>query len=79
MSFVIAVPDIMGAAAADLSSLGSTINGANAAAAVPTTALLPAAGDEVSAAIAALFGVSPVTTKVLARGQRRFMTGLCRP
>lgn len=56
MSFVTLAPDSVTAAATDLESLGSTINQANSAAARSTTALLPAAEDEVSAAIAALFG-----------------------
>jgi triacylglycerol lipase len=55
MSFVLAVPDVLGTAATDLASLGSTISSANAAAATRTTGVLAAAGDEVSAAIAALF------------------------
>ena len=36
--------------------IGSTISAANAAAAAPTTGVLAAGADEVSAAIAALFG-----------------------
>src|SRR6516164_2926129 len=55
MSFVIAAPEFVTAAASDLASLGSTISSANAAAATPTTGVLAAAEDEVSAAIAALF------------------------
>src|SRR6516162_10093614 len=55
MSFVIAAPEFVTAAASDLASLGSTISSANAAAAIPTTGVLAAAEDEVSAAIAALF------------------------
>ena len=55
MSFVIAAPDMVMAAATDLANIGSTISAANAAAAAPTTGVLAAAGDEVSAAIAALF------------------------
>ena len=43
------------AAATDLANIGSTISSANAAAAVPTTGVLAAAADEVSAAIASLF------------------------
>ncbi|EFD61868.1 LOW QUALITY PROTEIN: PE-PGRS family protein, partial [Mycobacterium tuberculosis EAS054] len=42
--------------ATDLADLGSTIAGANAAAAPNTTSLLAAGADEISAAIAALFG-----------------------
>jgi hypothetical protein len=55
MSFVIAAPEFVMAAASDLASLGSTISSANAAAATQTTGVLAAAEDEVSAAIAALF------------------------
>ena len=55
MSFVIAEPEIMTSAATDLANLRSTISSANAAAAAPTTGVLAAAEDEVSAAIAAVF------------------------
>ncbi|WP_415624006.1 PE family protein, partial [Mycobacterium intermedium] len=55
MSFVIAAPDLVTAAAHDLASIGAAINTANHSAASATTQLLPAAEDEVSAAIAALF------------------------
>lgn len=56
MSFVIAVPEALTMAASDLANIGSTINAANAAAALPTTGVVAAAADEVSAAVAALFG-----------------------
>ena len=55
MSYVIAVPDTLAAAAADVASIGSSINAAHSAAAAPTTAVVAAAGDEVSAAISSLF------------------------
>src|SRR5271169_1751495 len=55
MSFVIAAPEFVGSAASDLARIGSMIDQAHAAAVAPTTAVLPAAADEVSAAIAALF------------------------
>ncbi|WP_372516817.1 PE family protein, partial [Mycobacterium szulgai] len=45
----------MTAAATDITGIGSAISVANLAAAAATTQLLPAAGDEVSAQIAALF------------------------
>uniref|UniRef100_UPI0009DC2CF4 PE family protein n=1 Tax=Mycobacterium sp. UM_CSW TaxID=1370119 RepID=UPI0009DC2CF4 len=54
MSFVNAVPEFVAAAATDLAGIGSRLNAANVTAALPTTALLPAAEDEVSAAIAVL-------------------------
>jgi len=50
MSFVIAVPATVEGAATDLANLGSPINAANAAAAAPTTGVLAAGADEVSAA-----------------------------
>ena len=56
MSFVIAAPEFVAAAASDLANIGSTINAANAAAMVPTSGVLAAGADEVSAAIAGLFG-----------------------
>ena len=55
MSFVIAAPEMMTSAATDLASIGSTLSAANASAAAPTTGVVAAAEDEVSAAIAALF------------------------
>src|SRR5262245_56953119 len=55
MSFVIAAPEMMASAAADLAAIGSNINAAHIAAASPTTAVPPAAADEVSASIAHLF------------------------
>ncbi|WP_284674930.1 PE domain-containing protein, partial [Mycobacterium tuberculosis] len=46
MSFVIAAPEVIAAAATDLASLESSIAAANAAAAANTTALLAAGADE---------------------------------
>jgi PE-PPE domain/PE family len=55
MTNVLAQPQAMAAAAADVAGIGSAINDANAAAAGPTTGVLEAAADEVSASAAALF------------------------
>jgi hypothetical protein len=55
MSFLLAAPQELANAASDLGGLGSTISTANAAASASTTALLPAAADEVSTQIATLF------------------------
>jgi PE family len=55
MSFVIATPELVTAAATDLANIGTTLTTANAAAATQTTGVLAAAEDEVSAAIAAVF------------------------
>jgi hypothetical protein len=55
MSYVIAAPEMMTAAATDLASIGSTLSAAHMTAALPTAAVIPAAADEVSASIAHLF------------------------
>ncbi|ORA10164.1 PE family protein, partial [Mycobacterium angelicum] len=56
MSFVFAVPATVTAAATDLAGIGSALAAANAVAALPTTTVLAAAADDVSAAVAAVFG-----------------------
>ena len=50
-------PDMVAAAVPDLANIGATISDANAAAVTSTTELLPAAEDEISTAIAGLFGI----------------------
>ncbi len=57
MSFVTTQPEALTAAAANLAGIGTTMNAQNAAAAAPTTGVLPAAADEVSALTAAQFAV----------------------
>jgi hypothetical protein len=56
MSFVLVGPEALAAAVSDLTSLGSAISAVHAGAAAPTTSLLAAGTDEVSVAVAALFG-----------------------
>ncbi|MCV7078858.1 PE family protein, partial [Mycobacterium szulgai] len=56
MSFLIAVPELLGVAARDLENVAATLNSANLAAALPTTGLAAAGGDEISTAIVAVFG-----------------------
>jgi hypothetical protein len=56
MSFVVAAPDMLATAATDVARIGETIDAAHAAAAARTTTVVAAAADEVSVAIAALFG-----------------------
>lgn len=53
--FVTTQPEALSMAAGDLSAIGSAVSSQNAAAAVPTTGILPAAADEVSALTAAQF------------------------
>ncbi|HEU0189913.1 MAG TPA: PE family protein [Mycobacterium sp.] len=55
MSFVNAQPEMLAAAANNLSGIGSALSAQNAAAAAPTTGVVPAAADEVSALTAAQF------------------------
>lgn len=51
MSAVIAVPELSAEAAADLATIGDALGAAHVTAAVATTQVPPAAGDEVSAVI----------------------------
>ena len=55
MSFVTTQPAILASAAGDLQSIGSAMAAGNMAAAAPTTGVVPAAADEVSALTAAQF------------------------
>src|SRR5579884_1547204 len=55
MSFVTTQPELMSAAAGNLEGIGSTMAAQNAAAAEPTTSVVPAAADEVSALTATQF------------------------
>ncbi|WP_142995491.1 PE family protein, partial [Mycobacterium persicum] len=56
MSLVVTTPSQLSAAATELTGIGSTITAASAVAAAPTTNVLAAAADEISTALAALFG-----------------------
>jgi hypothetical protein len=55
MAFAIVAPDMLAAAATNVAAVGSTVDAAHMAAAGATTALIPAAADEVSTGIAQLF------------------------
>ena len=57
MPDVLVVPGAIEAAATDVSAVGSTLNAAHLSAAIPTSAVIPAAADEVSAGIAHVFSV----------------------
>ena len=56
MSYLITAPEMLASTAADVENIGSALRTAGANAAGPTTGVLAAAEDEVSAAIANLFG-----------------------
>jgi PE family len=55
MSYVIAAPELMTSAATDLATIGSNLAAAHTAATAPTVGLIPAAADEVSAAVTSFF------------------------
>ncbi|OBK26600.1 hypothetical protein A5634_00260 [Mycobacterium asiaticum] len=56
MSFLTTAPEFVASAAMDLAGIRSVIGAANEAVAATTTAVLPAGADEISAAVAQLFG-----------------------
>ena len=55
MSYVTTHPEMLSAAAGNLQGIGAVVSAGNAAAAGPTTGVVPAAADEVSALTAAQF------------------------
>ncbi|OBI92618.1 PE family protein [Mycobacterium asiaticum] len=55
MSYVTTQPEALTAAAASLQGIGTALDAQNAASAAPTTGVVPAAADEVSALTAAQF------------------------
>ncbi|BCO35965.1 PE family protein [Mycobacterium heckeshornense] len=55
MSFVTTQPEMLAAAAGDLQGIGAAMAAQNAAVAAPTTGVIPAAADEVSALTATQF------------------------
>jgi hypothetical protein len=57
MSFVTTQPEALSAAATNLAGIGTTMSAQNAAAAAPTTGVIPAAADEVSTLTATQFAV----------------------
>jgi PE family protein len=66
MSCVLADPALMTSAAADLAAIGSNVRAAHMVAAAPTTAVMPAAADEVSASIAHVFSQHAASYQALA-------------
>ena len=56
MSFVTTQPELLTVAAGNLEGIGAVMTAGNAAVAAPTTGVIPAAADEVSALTAAQFG-----------------------
>jgi hypothetical protein len=60
MSFVTTLPAMLASAAGELQSIGAVVAAGNMAAAAPTTGVVPAAIDEVSALTAAQFAAQGV-------------------
>ena len=56
MSFVTTQPELLASAASQLQGIGAVMTAQNAAAVAPTTGVVPAAADEVSALTATQFG-----------------------
>ena len=60
MSFVTTQPELLAAATGELDGVGSAMAADNASAAGPTTGVVPAAADEVSALMAAQFAAHAI-------------------
>ncbi|MBI2702845.1 PE family protein [Mycobacterium gordonae] len=61
MSFVVTHPETLASAAGTLQGIGSAVAAQNGAAVAPTTGVIPAAADEVSALTAARFSAHAQT------------------
>lgn len=72
MSYLTAFPELLASAATDLSNIGSALIEANTTAAAPITTMVPAAADEISAAITALFANHALTYQMLSRQANTF-------
>ena len=77
MSYVMAAPEMIAAAATDVAAVGSTVSAAHMAAAPPTIAVIPAAADEVSASIAQLFSRCAQDYHALAGQAAAFQSAVC--
>jgi hypothetical protein len=78
LSYVMTTSGVLAVAAADVTSIGSSLGQADAAAAASTTVMIAAAEDEVSAAIASLFSDYGQQYQALSARAAAFMPSLCR-
>ncbi len=78
MSYVIAAPEMLAAAAGDLATIDSSLCVAHTAAAASTVALVPAAADEVSVSTAHLFSRCAEDYQAVARQAAAFHEQLIR-
>ncbi|PJE02358.1 PE family protein [Mycobacterium sp.] len=67
MSFVVTHPETLASAAGTLQGIGSAVAAQNGAAAAPTTGVVPAAADEVSALTAARFSAHAQTYQAMSK------------
>ena len=72
MAYVLADPQVMTAAASDLATIGSNLSAARLVAATQTTSVIPAAADEVSAAIANLMSTHARAFQAIAQSASTF-------
>lgn len=72
MAYVVVDPEIMTAAASDLATIGSDLGAAHLAAITRTTSVIPAAADEVSAAIANLMSTHGLDFQAVAKSASTF-------
>ncbi len=72
MSYLIAAPELVEAAAGDLAGIHSALRAVTAAAAAPTTGVVPAAEDEISVGIASVFGTYAREYQVLSADAAAF-------
>ncbi|MCV7093179.1 PE family protein, partial [Mycobacterium interjectum] len=72
MSYVIAAPEYVAAAAMDLANIGSMVSDAHSAALGPVSSVLPAGADEVSASIASLFDAHAQIYQALSAAAQAF-------
>lgn len=77
MSYMIATPAALTAAATDIDGIGSAVSVANAAAVAATTGVLAAGGDEVLAAIARLFNANAEEYHALSAQVAAFQNPVC--
>ena len=68
VSFVTTMPETLLAAASTLQGVGSAVAAGNAAAAAPTTGVIPAAADKVSALTVAQFAAHAAMYQAVAAG-----------
>jgi PE family len=72
MAYVLADPKIMAAAVSDLATIGSDLSAAHLVAAARTTSVIPAAADEVSAAIANVMSTHARSFQAMAQSASTF-------